>query len=418
MGSTRKLRGLAGVLAPLLLCACAAVAPSGKQAGATPAPTASATIRPTPGTDSVDVLLQRMTLRQKVGQLFMVRPDALVPDLSQEEIDDETAAGVCRVTDAMRQSLEKYPVGGICQFGKNITDPQQIAAFNGDLQAASALPLLIAVDEEGGRVARLANNGAFDLPRYESALSVGETGNPEAARQMGRTIGAYLRDYGFTMDFAPVADVWTNPENTVIGDRAFSRDEQTAAAMAGAMAQGLREEGILPTYKHFPGHGDTAQDSHDGLASTDRTEDEMRECEWLPFLREAQTAQDDTRAIMVGHIAAPALGDAGVPASLSHRMVTDILRGQLLAGEDVLVVTDSLAMGAITQQYTPAQASVQALQAGCDILLMPAGLAEAFEGVVAAVEDGTITETRLDESVRRILRYKQQYAGLQVAAEQ
>ena len=322
------------------------------------------------------------------------------------------------MTDAMRQSLEKYPVGGICQFGKNITDPQQIAAFNGDLQAASALPLLIAVDEEGGRVARLANNGAFDLPRYESALSVGETGNPEAARQMGRTIGAYLRDYGFTMDFAPVADVWTNPENTVIGDRAFSRDAQTAAAMAGAMAQGLREEGILPTYKHFPGHGDTAQDSHDGLASTDRTEDEMRECEWLPFLREAQTAQDDTRAIMVGHIAAPALGDAGVPASLSHRMVTDILRGQLLVGEDVLVVTDSLAMGAITQQYTPAQASVQALQAGCDILLMPAGLAEAFEGVVAAVEDGTITETRLDESVRRILRYKQQYAGLQVTAEQ
>ena len=235
---------------------------------------------------------------------------------------------------------------------------------------------------------------------------------------MGRTIGAYLRDYGFTMDFAPVADVWTNPENTVIGDRAFSRDAQTAAAMAGAMAQGLREEGILPTYKHFPGHGDTAQDSHDGLAGTDRTEDEMRECEWLPFLREAQTAQDDTRAIMVGHIAAPALGDAGVPASLSHRMVTDILREQLLAGEDVLVVTDSLAMGAITQQYTPAQASVQALQAGCDILLMPAGLAEAFEGVVAAVEDGTITETRLDESVRRILRYKQQYAGLQVAAEQ
>lgn len=418
MGVTRKLRGLAGLLALSLLCACTAVAPSGKQAGATPAPTASATIRPTPEVDDVEVLLQQMTLRQKVGQLFMVRPDALDPALSQEEIDDETAAGVCRMTEAMRRSLEQYPVGGICQFGKNITDPQQVAAFNGELQAASTLPLLIAVDEEGGRVARLANNGAFDLPRYESALSVGDTGDPEAARQMGRTIGAYLRDYGFTMDFAPVADVWTNPENTVIGDRAFSRDAQTAATMVGAMAQGLREEGILPTYKHFPGHGNTAQDSHNGLASTDRTEDEMRECEWLPFLRKAQAAQDGTRAIMVGHIATPALGEAGVPASLSHRMVTDILREQLLAGEDVLVVTDSLAMGAITQQYTPAQASVQALQAGCDILLMPDGLAEAFEGVVAAVEDGTITRTRLDESVRRILRYKQQYAGLQVAAEQ
>lgn len=418
MRPTRKLRGLAGLLAPLVLCACTEAAPCGERVEAAPAPSASAGIQPGPEADSVEVLLQQMTLRQKVGQLFMVRPDALDPSLPQEEIDDETAEGVCRMTDAMRQSLEQYPVGGICQFGKNITDPQQIAAFNGELQEASTLPLLITVDEEGGRVARLANNDAFDLPRYESALAVGNTGDPEAARQMGRTIGAYLRDYGFTMDFAPVADVWTNPENTVIGDRAFSREAHTAAVMAEAMAQGLREEGILPTYKHFPGHGDTAQDSHNGLASTNRTEDEMRECEWLPFLRKVQPTQNMARAIMVGHIATPALGETGIPASLSHRMVTDVLRGQLLAGEEVLVVTDSLAMGAITQQYTPAQASVQALQAGCDILLMPDGLAEAFEGVVAAVEEGTITQTRLDESVRRILRYKQQYAGLQVTAEQ
>lgn len=369
--------------------------------------------------DGIRLMVETMTLRQKVGQLFMIRPDALDLTLSQEEINNENADGTTCLTDTMRQTLEKYPVGGICQFGKNLVEPEQLRRFNADLQAASELPLFLAVDEEGGRVARLANNIAFDLPQYESVAAVGATKDPEAAREMGTTIGGYLREYGFNMNFAPVADVYTNPDNTVIGDRAFSDDGSETAAMAWAMAQGLEEQGVLPTFKHFPGHGDTAQDSHSGLAVATRSREEMLQCEWVPFMRYS-SAEDSLpyRAVMVGHIATPALGSGEVPASFSKAVVTDLLRNELLQGEDVLIVTDSLAMGAVTQQYTPAQAAVLALQAGCDILLMPDSLAEAFDGVMAAVEGGTISRERLDESVARILCYKQQYAGLQAAAKQ
>lgn len=418
-----KLRRWVPLAALLLLFTGCGVQPTALQERTEPSPQPVELEPATPveelPADGVQAMVEAMTLRQKVGQLFMVRPDALDPTLSQEEIDDENADGVTCLTDAMRQTLAEYPVGGICQFGKNLADPEQLRQFNADLQAASDLPLLLAVDEEGGPVARLANHPAFDLPRYESVAAVGAAGDPAAAREMGRTIGGYLRDYGFTMDFAPVADVYTNPANTVIGGRAFSGDGAEAAAMAWAMAQGLEEQGILPTFKHFPGHGDTAQDSHSGLAVATRSREEMEQCEWLPFARPSAGAEVlPYRAVMVGHIAAPALGGGETPASLSQAVVTDLLRNELLQGEDVLIVTDSLAMGAITQQYTPAQAAVQALQAGCDILLMPDGLAEAFDGVVAAVEDGTISQQRLEESVARILRYKQQYAGLQAAAEQ
>lgn len=398
-------RFITASLAPVLLFGCTSKPASVQE---TPAATPQSSATAADEHLSPEQILQQMTLREKVGQLFMVRPDALDLTLTQKQIDDEQADGVTQLSDAMRETLETYPVGGICQFGKNLVDPQQITSFNAALQGASSIPLLIAVDEEGGSVARLANHPAFDLPQYESAAAVGATDNPEIAREMGRTIGAYLRQYGFTMDFAPDADVWTNPDNTVIGTRAFSQDAGTVASMAGAMAEGLQEEAVLPTFKHFPGHGNTAEDSHSGLAYTYRTKEEMLACEFIPFVQPSVGMY----AVMVGHIAAPALDAGEKPASLSYPVVTELLREELLPDEDILVVTDSLAMGAITAQYMPGEAAVQALQAGCDILLMPDGLTEAFEAVVAAVQNGTISEARLDESVARILRFKQQYAGL------
>ena len=407
------------LLAALLLTGCGAAPASAGGAAQTSSPAPAASAAPGPSAaDPVDALLAQMTLREKVGQLFMVRPDALDPALTQAEIDDDKAEGVTALTDAMAATLRQYPVGGICQFGKNIRDPEQLTAFNAALQQASDLPLLIAVDEEGGAVARLANDPEFGLPRYESAAAVGATGDPEQAGEMGRTIGGYLKTYGFTMDFAPMADVLTNPENPVIGDRAFSGEGEAVAQMATAMAQGLQAQGILPVFKHFPGHGDTAQDSHSGLAYTYRTLEEMQDCEFLPFrLTDNGFDPDRLPAVMVGHIAAPALGDGEVPASLSHRVVTEVLRREVLGGAPALVVTDSLAMGAITGQYAPEEAAVAALEAGCDLLLMPGGLAEAFDGVVAAVEEGRITEARLDESVARVLRAKQLYAGLELPRE-
>ena len=362
------------------LCACAAAPQS-------TVPQLSAALSAAPTPDSA------LTLEQKVGQLFIVRPDALDLTLAQETINDAKADGVTELTDAMRDALRTYPVGGICQFGKNITDPEQIKRFNDDLQAASQTPLFITVDEEGGRVSRLANNPAFDLPQYKN-------GAINDARAMGQDIGSYLKQYGFNMDFAPVADVNTNPDNPVIGDRAFSSDAETAARMVAEAAQGLRENGILPTLKHFPGHGDTKEDSHTALAVTHKTLAELQDCEFLPF-----AADTGLHAVMVGHIAAPNVTGDMTPATLSPALV-----GLVPDAENTLIVTDSLSMDAITSAYTPGEAAVLALQAGCDVLLMPNGLPEAYNAVLQAVKDGTISEERLDRSVDKILRYKAVFA--------
>ena len=342
--------------------------------------------------DVTSSLLEKMTLRQKVGQLFLVRPDALCFDQTQEQIDDPEEAGVKEVTDEIREALEEYPVGGVVLFGKNIESPEQLRQFNADWQTVGEIPLFLAVDEEGGRVARLANSEGFDLPKYESAFAT------EDAGEMGHTIGAYLKDYGFNVDFAPVADVNSNPDNPVIGTRAFSDDAQVVREKAAAMAEALQEEGILPVYKHFPGHGDTAEDSHAQLAVTHKSIEELREVEWVPY--QNQTLE----AVMVAHVCAPEAGVEG-PASLSAAAITDWLRGEL--GHEGLVITDSLSMGAITSAYTPGEAAIQAIHAGVDILLMPGGLREAFDAVTEAVENGDISESRIDESVSRILAAKQ-----------
>lgn len=350
---------------------------------------AESTAEPAP---SVQEIVENMPLRQKVGQLFIVRPDALDFTQTQEQIDDAKEKGVLELTEEMRGALEQYPVGGIALFGKNIETPEQLRRFTAQLKAAEEIPLFLAVDEEGGRVARLANCDGFDLPKYASAYET------EDAGEMGRTIGAYLKDYGFNMDFAPVADVNSNPENPVIGNRAFSDDAQTVCEKAAAMAEGLQEYGIMPVYKHFPGHGDTAEDSHAELAVVHKTLEQLQEIEWVPY------ANQKLPAVMVAHVAAPEAGVDG-PASLSYTAVTEWLRG--LLGHEGLVITDALAMSAITKTHSPSEACIRALEAGVDILLMPAGLREAMDGVEDAVKSGRISESRIDESVCRILTAKQ-----------
>lgn len=392
-----------------LLCSCARQQnPAAASAGSAASPAATEADQPAAEPASGSLTLDALTLEQKVGQLFMVRPDALDPTQTQEQINAADAAGVTELTEPMRETLARCPVGGICQFGKNIESPDQLLQFNQALQSASDIPLLLAVDEEGGRVARLANHPAFDLPRYQSAAAVGDTGDPQQAYEMGRTIGAYLREYGFNMDFAPVADVNTNPDNPVIGTRAFSADCETAAVMALEMAKGLESQGILPTFKHFPGHGDTAEDSHTGLAVNRRTKEELLRCELLPYRQAAAGSGPAEYAVMVGHIAVPELTGNAVPASLSAQVVTGLLRQELDAAGS-LVVTDSLAMQAITDAYGPGEAALAALEAGCDLLLMPDGLEEAYRAVLAAVQEGRISEQRLDESVGRILQVKQRF---------
>ncbi|MBR6113959.1 MAG: glycoside hydrolase family 3 protein [Oscillospiraceae bacterium] len=362
------------------------------QPAAPPVPAATPSPAPTlePSQTDIEELMDNMTLEEKVGQLFIVRPEALDPGVPE---------GVTAMSETVGNMLVRCPVGGVVLFERNITDPAQLRALIAALQAASKTPLFIGADEEGGAVSRLAATGSLGLPRFPDAASIGQAGE-ESAGEMGRTIGGYMSDYGVNMDFAPVADVRTNPNNTVIGRRAFSDDPLTAARMAGAMAAGLRENGVIPVYKHFPGHGDTAEDSHLGLAVCTKTEQELRACEWLPYMA------NDLRgcAVMVGHIALPQITGDMLPASLSAAAVTGLLRGEL--GFDGLVVTDSLVMGGITNTWSSDEAALMALRAGCDMLLIPESLLQAYSAVVNAVRSGALPESRIDESVRRILTYK------------
>lgn len=351
-------------------------------------------------TDAVEAKLTTMTLREKVGQLFWVRPETLDFSLNPEKKT---------LTQTMRQNLEQYPVGGIAVFKKNIQDENQLSSLIADFQSASKIPMIVAVDEEGGAVARLANHEAFSLPKYTSARDIGKTGDPEQARQMGRTIGGYLRFYGFNLDFAPVADVDSNPANPVIGRRAYSTDAQQTAKMVAAAVEGFHETGMLCAVKHFPGHGDTGQDSHYGTATSYKTWEEMKAMEMLPFEAGIAAGAD---VVMTAHITTPNATTDGLPASLSYTMITERLRGEL--GFQGVIVTDALEMNAIKNHFTPAESAMAALRAGVDVLLMPSDLRAAFDGVVQAVEDGTLSEERLNESVRRILTLKQK-AGLDLS---
>lgn len=363
------------------------------------APSTEATL-PTetvPVLSEAELLLSQMTLREKVGQLFIARMDALDSNRSLSQVHDTVNDGITVLSEEIIAHYQVYPIGGVIHFAGNIVSPQQITELNRQLAEMASIPLLICVDEEGGVVARLAKNANFDVPKFYSAGYTESTYDAALAR--GQAIGEYLQEYGFHVNFAPVADVNTNPQNTVIGKRAFSSDAATAAMMAGAFRDGLTQYGIIATFKHFPGHGDTYEDSHSGLAFSYKTAEEMALCEWLPF--QVATSGD---FIMTGHIAAPNITGDQLPATFSYQMITEILKGQL--GFNGLVITDSMQMAAITDEYSSSEAAILALQAGCDIILMPEDLEEAFDGVVAAVEDGRLSKQWLDETVLRILEFK------------
>lgn len=355
-------------------------------------------------TGSVREIVNSMTLEEKVGQIFIVAPEALVGNDGNVGLNDGIGKdAVTSVSDDMKNAIAKYHVGGLVHFAQNITTPSQISSFNSSLQDASDIPLFISVDEEGGTVARLGRNSSFGLPTYRSAAAVGSSGNESDAYSMGSTIGSYLKKYGFNMDFAPVADVNSNPNNPVIGSRSFSSDPKIAAKMSNAAAKGLRSKGIIPTLKHFPGHGDTAEDSHQSLAVNYHSLDRLYFDDWLPYT----SGNLNGCAVMVGHIALPNVTGEMKSAVLSKKIVTDYLRGEI--GFDGLVITDSMKMQGVTNYYDTGTACIMALNAGCDILLMPQNFIKSYDAVLAAVKNGTVSEERLDESVYRIIKYKSDY---------
>jgi len=342
-------------------------------------------------------MLESMTDGEKVWQLFVATPESV------------TGVGtVVRAGDATKTALEEKPVGGLIYFSKNLQDSAQTKEMIRNSQSYAKTAMLIGVDEEGGTVSRVGSNSAMGTTSFQNMASYGAAGDTAAVYDIGKTIGTDLTGLGFNLDFAPVADVVTNPNNTEIGSRSFSSDPETAAKMVGSIVSGFQDSGILCTLKHFPGHGGTSTDSHKGLSVTTRTLEEMRASEFLPFKAGIEAGAP---MVMVGHLSAEQLnGGKDTPSDLSKAVVTDLLRVEL--GFQGVVITDAQDMGAITDYYSPAEAAVGALQAGVDLILMPADLQAAYDGVMAAVQSGELTQARIDESVLRVLTMKYEYGIL------
>ena len=397
------------LLAVLLLIVFALPAGCQKQGGEPTQPTAPApTIlptptpepSPTPTPDRVGEALAGMTVEQKAAQLLVAGIEGTEPG-----------------EDAV-QAIQGYQVGGVILFGRNVESAEQLAALTNGLKELNGdyVPLFLCVDQEGGRVDRMPPE-VTDLP---SALDFGSIADPEARMDacftLGQTLAAQCAAFGFNMDFAPSLDIWSNPDNTVIGDRAFGNDWEWTAFFGISAVEGMEKQGtVIPVVKHFPGHGDTAVDSHTALPVVDKTLEDLWQSELVPFDMVlsgqfwGEPVMEPTPAVMVAHILLSQI-DPDNPASLSPEVVTGLLREEM--GYEGVVCTDDLTMGAISNTYGMGEAAVLAVEAGCDLLLVchsADNLAAAHAALVDAVDSGRISMERLDESVYRVLSLKAVY---------
>lgn len=345
--------------------------------------------------EEVDKILKSMTLEDKIAQMFMVTPEQLI--------------GVKNaVTSTNRATYKRFyaiPVGGIMYKSENLLDPNQtknmISSFQSLSQSRVSLPALISVDEEGGTVARVSKNHAMNVKDSPNMSDIGASKKTIKALQIGRYMGKYLSDLGFNVDFAPVADVLTNPNNELMRKRSFGSDPNLVTNMTSAFTQGLQSSNIFATYKHFPGHGSTKEDSHKGITISDLNEKELEHVDLKPF---KDASEIGVQFIMVSHVSYPKVTGDNTPASMSEKIVTGLARKKLKY--DGVLISDSMGMGAITNSFSSGQAAVQSIRAGLDMLLCPQDLSVAYKSVLRAVRNGSISEKRIDESVRRIIRVK------------
>ncbi|MGP3735763.1 glycoside hydrolase family 3 protein [Streptomyces sp. GDS52] len=404
-GNTAGTESTAGTARPsrrTVLAATAGVTTALAAGGTAHAAGAPAGSPGSPDDRKLRALVSRMTLEEKVGQLFVMRvyghsatdPDQADIDANLEEIGVRTAA----------ELLERYRVGGIIYFAwaHNTRDPHQIAGLSNGIQKASlglprGLPVLISTDQEHGIVARVGEPATL----FPGAMAIGAGGSRSDARTLGRIAGRELRALGIRQDYAPVADVNVNPANPVIGVRSFGSEPDAVAAMVAAEVSGFQRSGVAATAKHFPGHGDTAVDSHTGFPVITHSREQWERLDAPPF-RAAIAAGIDS--IMTAHLMVPALDGSEDPATLSRPILTGILREEL--GYDGVVVTDSLGMEGVRTKYGDDRVPVLALKAGVDQLLNPPSLDVAWNAVLKAVRDGELTEERLDASILRVLRLK------------
>ncbi|GGB59199.1 beta-N-acetylhexosaminidase [Lentibacillus populi] len=348
-------------------------------------------------------IMDDMTIEEKVGQLFIVHVYGKTPtDPDYEDINLRNNRG----GENFKEVIENYHVGGVIYFNwtDNIGTPLDAAQVNNlsnglqDIAMVqdNPIPLFVSTDQEGGIVQRVTSPGTV----FSGNMALGATQSEEYAAQTASILGTELSSLGINMNFAPVLDVNMNPENPVIGVRSFGEDPDLVSRLGIAQITAYQDENVIASAKHFPGHGDTAVDSHTGLPIIDHDLETLHEIDLKPFKAAIDAGID---SIMTAHIVVPALDDSGLPATLSKPILTDLLREEM--GYDGLIITDSLGMSG-ANVYPPDQVPVEAFKAGADILLNPPNVEVAYNGVLEAVQSGEISEARLDESVYRILSAK------------
>ena len=372
---------------------------------------------PTGGGD-VEQLLASMSLRDKVGQMMM--PGFRVwKEMPAKEGEETPAVSITELNDQIREAIARYHFGGVILYAENCVDAEQTLRLNAALQAASlesgGLPMLIAADQEGGNVSRLGY-GTVGV----SNMALAATGDSANARAMARIHGEELGLVGIQLNFAPVADVNSNPNNPVIGIRSFSDDAATVSEYCQAYLAGLHDAGAIAALKHFPGHGDTDTDSHTGFPIIQRTLDELKANELIPFQAAIDAGAD---MVMTAHIQYPQIEtqtytststgeEVCLPATMSRAILTDLLRGEM--GFDGVIVSDALDMDAVAKNFSPEDTMRLTINAGVDLLLLPATkntdlfaqMEAMVDTAIAMVEDGTIAMEEIDDSVRRILTLK------------
>ena len=331
----------------------------------------------------VEETLNNMTLDEKIGQMIIISYRS--PSL------DST----------LKKAVEEVKPGGIILFAENMSSYDGTIKFIKDVKALSSIPMFISIDEEGGRVQRLINVKGVSISNVPNMLSVGEKNDLDLTYNVGKLIAEELRVFGINMDFAPDIDVLTNPDNTVIGNRSFGSDKELVAKHGISLAKGLEDNGVIAVYKHFPGHGNTAVDSHYSLPVLDLTKEAQEEVDVYPF---KEAIKNNASVIMIGHLAVPYLTDNKDPASLSKTLITGYLKNNL--GYKGLVITDALDMGALTNYYSANEICGKAVEAGVDILLAPSSSRVCLKSVQDAIKNGKITEEQIDESVKKILKLK------------
>lgn len=336
----------------------------------------------------VNAAIEVMSLEDKVAGLFIVTPESITGVSTAIKAGDGTKA-----------ALEKYAVGGIIYFSKNIQSEEQFTEMLNNTKMWSKYPLFIGVDEEGGSVSRIGSS-SIEVESVASAADIAATGDTAQAYGAGATIAGYLSRLSVNLDFAPVADVAVG-DSTALGNRTYGSDPAAVANFAVNMVNGLQDNGVSACMKHFPGLGGVKEDTHNGMASTERTKEDYAASDFVVYQQGIAAGVD---FIMVSHLSVPAITGDNTPSCLAPAVVTDILRSEL--GYQGIIISDAMNMKAITEYYTADQAAVLALRAGCDMILMPENFETAYQGILDAVREGMVAEERIDDALRRIYRVK------------